>query len=244
VVPPFQPPELIIQDELHLLEGPLGSMVGLYETAIDTLCERRIGNVSVRPKYVASTATVRQAEPQVQSLFARSLAQFPPSALDADKRFFAETHETHPLESDRAGRLYVAITGPGKGAQTPIVRIWSALLQTAYERQQAGAGTDLDGYWTLVGYFNALRELAGAAALYRQDIPERMKTWLSPRILKDTPLELSSRINSLNLPGLLEQLGVSWGEDAVLATSMFGTGVDVDRLGLMVVHGQPKTTSA
>lgn len=243
-VPPFQPPELIIQDELHLLEGPLGSMVGLYETAIDTLCERRIGNVSVGPKYVASTATVRQAEPQVQSLFARSLAQFPPSALDADKRFFAETHETHPLESDRAGRLYVAITGPGKGAQTPIVRIWSALLQTAYERQQAGAGNDLDGHWTLVGYFNALRELAGAAALYRQDIPERMKTWPSPRVLKDTPLELSSRINSLNLPGLLEQLGVSWGEDAVLATSMFGTGVDVDRLGLMVVHGQPKTTSA
>ncbi|SRR6266851_2542004 len=243
-VPPFQPPELIIQDELHLLEGPLGSMVGLYETAIDTLCERRIGNVSVGPKYVASTATVRQAEPQVQSLFARSLAQFPPSALDADKRFFAETHETHPLESDRAGRMYVAITGPGKGAQTPIVRIWSALLQTAYERQQAGAGNDLDGYWTLVGYFNALRELAGAAALYRQDIPERMKTWPSPRVLKDTPLELSSRINSLNLPGLLEQLGVSWGEDAVLATSMFGTGVDVDRLGLMVVHGQPKTTSA
>lgn len=243
-VPPFLPPELIIQDELHLLEGPLGSMVGLYETAVDMLCERHIGNVAIRPKYVASTATVRQAQPQVQSLFARELVQFPPSALDADKRFFAETRETHPLESARAGRLYVAVTGPGKGAQTPIVRIWSSLLQTAYERKVAGAGSDLDAYWTLVGYFNALRELAGAAALYRQDIPERMKTWASPRILKDYALELSSRANSLNLPGLLEQLGVDWGEDAVLATSMFGTGVDVDRLGLMVVHGQPKTTSA
>ena len=243
-VPVFGPPELIIQDELHLLEGPLGSMVGLYETAIDALCERSVGQVRVRPKYVASTATVRQAETQVQALFARELAQFPPSALSVDDRFFAVTQETHPLESAKAGRLYVAVTGPGKGAQTPIVRIWSALLQTAYERQQAGAGQDLDGYWTLVGYFNALRELAGAAALYRQDIPERIKTWPSSRVLKDTPLELSGRINSLNLPGLLEQLGIPWSDDAVLATSMFGTGVDVDRLGLMVVHGQPKTTSA
>lgn len=242
-VPAFQPPELIIQDELHLLEGPLGSMVGLYETAIDTLCERFIEGVSVRPKYVASTATVRQAETQVQALFARSVTQFPPSALNADDRFFAVTKETHPLESVRAGRLYAAVAGPGKGAQTPIVRLWAALLQTAFERKQAGAGNDLDGFWTLVGYFNALRELAGSAALYRQDIVERMKLWASPRLLEDA-LELSSRANSLDLPGLLEQLGVSWGEDAVLATSMFGTGVDVDRLGLMVVHGQPKTTSA
>ena len=244
-VPPFRPPTLIIQDELHLLEGPLGSMVGLYETAIDALCEQRFRNGSIGPKYVASTATVRQAKNQVQSLFARSLAQFPPSALDVDDRFFAVTkRDPHPLECTDAGRLYVAVTGPGKGAQTPIVRIWSALLQTAYERKLAGATDELDGYWTLVGYFNALRELAGAAALYRQDIVERLKFNPMPRLLKDYTVELSSRANSLALPGLLEQLNLKWEEDAVLATSMFGTGVDVDRLGLMVVHGQPKTTSA
>lgn len=244
-VNPFLPPDLIIQDELHLLEGPLGSMVGLYETAVDALCEREVNHVKVRPKYIASTATVRQAESQVQSLFARRLAQFPPSAIDADDRFFARTKETHPLESSNAGRLYVAVAGPGKGAQTPIVRIWSTLLQTAYERKLANAGDDLDGFWTLVGYFNALRELAGAAALYRQDIRERIQSLGDNiRYLGEQALELSSRANSLALPGYLERLGKAWLEDVVLATSMFGTGVDVDRLGLMVIHGQPKSTSS
>jgi len=245
-VPSFSPPDLVIQDELHLIEGPLGSMVGLYETAIDALSERRIGTHRIRPKYVASTATVRQAESQVQSLFDRQLGQFPPSALDVDDRFFARTTETHPLECSHAGRLYIAVAAPGKGAQTPIVRIWSALLQTAEARRQAGAGATLDMFWTLVGYFNALRELAGAAALYRQDIRERINGYAggNARILSDQAMELSSRANSLALPGMLDRLAQPWSEDAVLATSMFGTGVDVDRLGLMVVHGQPKTTSA
>jgi hypothetical protein len=242
----FLPPDLIIQDELHLIEGPLGSMVGLYETAIDLLCTCETGQGKIRPKYIASTATVRQAESQVQSLFDRDLAQFPPSALSVDDRFFARTSETHPLESSRAGRLYIAVAAPGKGALTPIVRMWAALLQTVHQRRQAGAGPELDGFWTLVGYFNALRELAGAAALYRQDIRERINTYAAAnaRPLNDHALELSSRASSLALPGLLDQLAQPWGEDAVLATSMFGTGVDVDRLGLMVVHGQPKTTSS
>lgn len=245
-VPLFRPPDLIIQDELHLIEGPLGSMVGLYETAIDALSERYINQQRVRPKYVASTATVRQAEYQVQSLFDRTVAQFPPSAIDVDDRFFARTTETHPLESSRAGRLYVAVAAPGKGAQTPIVRIWSALLQSVENRRHAGAGVTLDSFWTLVGYFNALRELAGAAALYRQDIRERIhaSAGANARVLSDQAMELSSRANSQALPGMLDRLAHQWSEDAVLATSMFGTGVDVDRLSLMVVHGQPKTTSA
>lgn len=245
-VAPFQPPDLIIQDELHLLEGPLGSLVGLYETAIDALCEYRLGQRRIHPKYVASTATVRQAESQVQAIFDRHLAQFPPSALEVDDRFFARTRESHPLEASRAGRLYIGVAAPGKGAQTPIVRIWSALLQAAHERYLAGSRDELDCFWTLVGYFNALRELAGAAALYRQDIRERLGPLPDSRVtsLSDQPMELSSRRDSLTLPGLLERLAQPWSEDAVLATSMFGTGVDVNRLGLMVVHGQPKTSSA
>jgi len=248
-VQPFAPPDLILQDELHLIEGPLGSMVGLYETAVDLLCQRQQDNHTIVPKYVASTATVRQAGTQVQALFDRNLMQFPPSAISSDDRFFATDQEVHPLNSKHPGRLYVAICAPGKGAQTPIVRIWSSLLQSVYERWQQNSTPEVDQFWTLVGYFNAIRELAGVLSLYRQDIPERMtfRAGTNARsIPEDRRIELSSRRSSLELPGLLKRLDVEAPAalDAAMATSMFGTGVDINRLGLMVVHGQPKTTAS
>lgn len=250
-VQPFSPPDLILQDELHLIEGPLGSMVGIYETAVDYLCQREVQGKAVRPKYIASTATVRRAEPQVKALFDRALAQFPPPAISSDDRFFAVTQEAHPLDTTRPGRLYVGICAPGKGAQTPIVRIWSSLLQRAEELRASDVTDDrLDPFWTLVGYFNALRELAGALSLYRQDIPEWLKHRATNRRGLDEyhRVELSSRAKSTDLPNLLRKLETSRPSastpDAVFATSMFGTGVDVDRLSLMVVHGQPKTTSS
>jgi len=249
-IPSFAPPDLILQDELHLIEGPLGSMVGIYETAVDYLCQRQVSGQTVRPKYIASTATARRAEPQVQALFDRTLAQFPPPALSADERFFATSEETHPLDSSRSGRLYVGICAPGKGAQTPIVRIWSALLQRAETLKGQVPEEGLDAFWTLVGYFNAIRELAGAASLYRQDIPEWLKHRSpAPRVLDHfRQTELSSRSKSTELPTLLKKLEAQFpspgAQDAAFSTSMFGTGVDVSRLSLMVVHGQPKTTAS
>lgn len=244
------PPDLILQDELHLIDGPLGSMVGLYETAVDALCEHGGG---VGPKYIASTATVREAPEQVQALFCRELFQFPPRGLDADDSFFAHTEEVHPSETvGQSGRLYLGVAAPGKGAQTPIVRIWSVLLQAVEEARQRGVpAAEIDPFWTLVGYFNAIRELAGAAGLYRQDIYQRVQFLAGGGPQRDVgreAIELSSRADSLLLPGLLDRLGQKLqdgdAETAALATSMFGTGVDVTRLGLMVVHGQPKSTSS
>jgi hypothetical protein len=253
-VQPLAPPQLIIQDELHLVEGPLGSMVGIYETAVEKLCERVGPNGVARPKYIASTATVRSADDQVKSLFDRTVAYFPPPCLSAQDNFFTRTKkEAHALDSRRPGRLYVGVCAPGWGALTPIVRVWSALLQAVWERLQAGAPVDeIDPYWTLVGYFNAIRELAGAVALYRQDINQRIPEIVQaagPRPLpQEDPPELASRkADPMQLPALLDLLDVALpgqAADAVVATSMFGTGVDVPRLGLMVVHGQPKTTSS
>jgi hypothetical protein len=246
------PPDLVLQDELHLIEGPLGSMVGIYETAVDALASVAADANRARAKYLASTATVRNAETQVRSLYVRSLQVFPPPGLTIDDAFFARTMPIHPLDSDPPGRLYVGIFAPGRGAQTPIVRIWSRLLQHMDERRQAGgAPSDLDPFWTLVGYFNAIRELAGAVALTQQDILQRLSTIGAPprALTEDDPIELSSRQDSMRLPALLGALDVALGggSDPVslaVATSMFGTGVDVERLGLMVVHGQPKTTSS
>jgi hypothetical protein len=247
VVDRLAPPELIIQDELHLIEGPLGSMVGLYETAIDQLASSPGEKGVIRPKYVASTATVREAGPQVTSLFLRDLSVFPSPGNTIDDSFFARTERLHPLDAAGAGRLYVGLCAPGRGAQTPLVRSWSRLLQHVSERRGLVPDEQLDGFWTLVGYFNAIRELAGTRTLCRQDIPQRLTVNQNPRDLDTEELELSSRTSSEELSGKLDELSRGLPDapvDLVLTTSMFGTGVDVPRLGLMFVAGQPKTTSS
>ena len=243
-VSPLPPPDLVIQDELHLIDGPLGSMVGLYETAVSRLCGR-----DHRLKYIASTATVREAADQVQALFARQLRQFPPPSLDANDSFFALMRPTTVLQKEGSGRLYLGYSAPGRGALTPQVRVWAVVLQAAEELRRRGvAPAQLDPYWSPVGYFTTIRNLAATASLWRQAIPLRLEYLggQNRRDLSPAPMELSSRISSSRLPGLLNRLGVPLpgAVDGVLSTSMFGTGVDVSRLSLMVVHGQPKTTSA
>ncbi|WAM36581.1 DISARM system helicase DrmA [Caldicellulosiruptor acetigenus] len=250
----FSPPELIIQDELHLIEGPLGSLVGLYETAVDELCSCE----GYRVKYIASTATVTRATEQVQSVFTRKLLQFPPPALDPADRFFLRIVPADPLNDRMPGRLYAGICAPGRGPLTPVIRIWARLMQTVYELAYKFSGEEIDPYWTLTGYFNAIRELAGARATYWQDIPERLKDIAEGGNVRqlidssDHVVELSGRTDSTELPALLELINSSFSgnplipgsPDAMFTTSMFGTGIDIGRLGLMVVHGQPKTTSA
>lgn len=249
---PFDVPDLILQDELHLIEGPLGSLVGVYEAVVDILAM----NAQQRPvKYIASTATVRQASEQVRSVFNRGVAMFPPPGLTADDSFFVRMPIRHALNDVPPGRLYLGVCAPGRGPLTPVVRIWARLLQTAFQLAQHAR---IDPYWTLAGYFNAIRELAGARALYRQDIPERLELLagldgipgIGPRALdEDRSQELSGRMGATRLPAVLDLLNEQHtahdpSQDALFTTSMFGTGVDVPRLSLMVVNGQPKTTSA
>jgi hypothetical protein len=245
-VPRLGPPDLILQDELHLIEGPLGSLVGFYEGGVDYLCQEHEG---IKVKYLASTATVRRASQQVQSVFSRKLQIFPPHSLTSDDRFFVrEINDSmvHVLDDRGPGRLYLGIAAPGRGPLTPLVRIWARLLQTSWTNR---SHPDIDSFWTLTGYFNAIRELAGVRALYRQDIRERLRDVAGATarpIPADRCQELSSVTDSVELPAVLDLLSKEYpfAEDSVLTTSMFGTGVDVPRIGLMVVHGQPKTTSS
>jgi hypothetical protein len=239
-IPTPSPPDLILQDELHLIEGPLGSLTGLYEMALDVLCSRG------RPvKYLASTATIRKASEQVRAIFGRNLQLFPPHGLTSEDKFFVREKNTNSLDDTSPGRLYVGVCSPGRGPLTPLVRIWSRLLQTAWINRERS----IDPFWTVTGYFNAVRELAGARALYRQDIPQRIRAISNgnPRNLdEDGALELSSRRSSTDLPSILDILSRSFpsASDSLFTTSMFGTGVDISRLGLMIVNGQPKTTSS
>ena len=239
-------PDLIIQDELHLIEGPLGSMVGLYETAIDFLCEETRGDPV---KYIASTATIRRALEQTKAIFSREIQLFPPHGLTSDDKFFIKDREVHALDDKSPGRLYLGICAPGRGPLTPLVRIWSRLLHVV---GQNSSNRSVDDFWTLTGYFNAIRELGGARALYRQDIPQRLQKIVEQehttlrQLDDDNAIELSSRRNATDLPAILDILKRPYpnAPDALFTTSMFGTGIDIPRIGLMVVNGQPKTTSS
>lgn len=259
---PLLPPELIIQDELHLISGPLGTMVGLYETAVDHLTQIQQGDKRIRAKVIASTATIRRADEQVRQLYARELRVFPPSGVSAKDSFFAKEVTIDPAKDASAGRLYVGLNAPGSSGKTLMVRIYAALLASAQQamdvRAESGEVADADPYATLVGYFNSLRALGGAKRLVEDDVRVRLKYLHQqhqfPRRLRLNAEEMTSRKKSFEIPELLKRLDVSfprpekgqsgtWPLDVLLATNMISVGVDVDRLGLMVVAGQPKTTA-
>ncbi|WIV60608.1 helicase-related protein [Amycolatopsis nalaikhensis] len=235
-----RPPELIVQDELHLISGPLGTLTGLYETAVDLLADR--------PKVVASTATIRRASDQVTALFDRRVSQFPPAGLDARDSWFAvETPRT-----DKASRRYLGLMTSSTSQTTLLVRTYAALLHEAAGAEEAGAPPEvLDPYWTLVGYFNSLRLLSAAELQVRDDVQGRLEALAdrdgSGKRGDVSPEELSSRADSTRIPALLKMIERGLPEDDVLdvllATNMISVGVDIDRLGLMAVMGQPQTTA-
>lgn len=254
---PVRPPDLIIQDELHLISGPLGTLTGLYETAIDELCSWDVGGMRVRPKVVASTATIRRARHQIRALFLRDVQVFPPQGLDASDNFFAVQRPTR----SRPGRRYLGICAPGRRLKAAIIRVYVAHLaaaQVLFERY----GKHADPWMTLVGYFGSLRELAGTRRLVDDDIASRLRRMhrrgLASRKLRPIK-ELTSRLGSTEIPDLLDRLEVGFDPDddvkrktdrklrapidVLLATNMVSVGVDVKRLGLMVVAGQPKNTA-
>lgn len=261
---PLRPPDLIIQDELHLISGPLGTMTGLYETAVDKLASWQVGGREVRPKVVASTATTRHSRDQVHSLFLRSVAVFPPQGVNVEDNFFSVQQE--PAE-ESPGRRYVGICAPGRRMKAALIRIYTAALasaQVVYEKY----GVLADPWMTLVGYFNSLRELGGTRRLVEDDIRSALRRTdrrgLARRLLRP-PEEMTSRRSSIEIPFLLDRLELPFdpakdeenerlklaGEqkkhpeplDVLLATNMLSVGVDVKRLGAMVVAGQPKNTA-
>ncbi|MEZ0373742.1 MAG: DISARM system helicase DrmA, partial [Candidatus Sericytochromatia bacterium] len=270
VVPPLRPPDLIIQDELHLISGPLGSMVGLYETAIDQLCSWQVGGQTVRPKVILSTATIRRAAFQVREIFHRQVQIFPPHGLDIDDNFFA--HQVEPAP-EQPGRRYLGICAPGRKAKEVQIAVY-AFLMAAAETLYRKYGKHVDPWMTLVGYFNTTRELGGTRTLLRDDIGSMLRQMdrygLVSRSLSDNSLEeLTSRISSDKIKNILESIEASFDPDkdaarkeaterfkvtgtydgperpadVLLATNMISVGVDIDRLGLMVILRQPKTTA-
>ena len=256
----LQPPDLIIQDELHLISGPLGTMVGLYESAIDELCSLQKDGKTIRPKIVASTATVRQAETQIRALFNRGVVDiFPPPGPDRRNSFFAETKTS----SERNARLYVGIAAQGRSPKVAMLRVYLALLGVAEKyrtkRKSPGLEDPADPYLTLVGYFNSLRELGGARRLIEDEVRNRLEGYADRKRVGETsglfdrrridyePVELTSRIDTARVSEAKRRLALSFKDekhvDVAIATNMISVGLDITRLGLMVAFGQPKSSA-
>lgn len=251
------PPDLIIQDELHLISGPLGTMVGLYETAIDTLSTKD----GIRPKIVASTATVRRATKQIRALFGRdNVDVFPPPGPDRRDSFFAKTVPA----TEKNARTYVGIAAQGRSLKVVLLRTYLALLAAAQKDWKACGGdknpdNPADPYMTLLGYFNSLRELGGSRRIVEDEVNARLTRYsqrlrvgetsgnFSDRKIDDEPEELTSRVSTNKVADTKRRLGLPFHEkdrvDVVLATNMISVGLDITRLGLMVVLGQPKTAA-
>jgi hypothetical protein len=246
----FEPPSLIIQDELHLIAGPLGSMVGLYEGVIESLCTKLIDGVTYGPKIVGSTATIRNYAAQIRGLYGRAeAALFPPHGLDASDAFFATYARDAETGRQVQGRMYVGVHAPGLGSiQTAQVRTGAALLQAAADLPD----TERDPWWTSLMFFNSLRELGTSVSLLQSDIPDYLYTMKLRRGSTDQRylnqlMELTSRLRQDEVPESISKLErtVSSGRaiDVCLASNIIEVGIDISRLSLLTVLGQPKSTS-
>lgn len=262
---PLRPPDLIIQDELHLISGPLGTLVGLYETAVDYLCEWKIGDKKIKPKIIASTATIRRAENQVHNLYTRKVNVFPPSGVNTEDNFFSKQI---PSSEQFPGRLYIGICAAGANLKTALLRVYFAYMaaaQTLYKDY----GELADPWMTTVGYFNAMRELGGMRRIVDDTLRSILRNahdhGLEDRYISEESVEeLNSRRSGVDIPRILDRLEAKFFPrirteteitstprdkskqyplDIVLCTNMISVGVDIDRLGLMIVAGQPKTTA-
>lgn len=259
------PPSLVIQDELHLITGPLGSVAGLYEAALDTVLQMS----GCRPKYIASTATIRMAAEQVRSLYGRELAVFPPPGLTCDDSYFART------DTSRPGRLYMGYLAPKLDSRQCLAPVAAAALmgpQLLFE-DHADHHDLLEAWWTQVVYHTSLRAVGESHTTYLTDVrdwarrlsnehTERAslehaahesgqtrsgREWTAHRPANPNIAQLTSRATAKDNAATFSQLelGIDSGEslDVVLATNMVSVGLDVSRLALMLVNSQPLTTA-
>lgn len=236
----IKPPYLIIQDELHLISGPLGTVSGIYEAAISTVIKSK---EHIEPKYIAATATIRRSADQVKKLYGREVNVFPPPGISSDDSYFAKTN------FEKIGRLYIGLMPQGKTPVTSLVHCSAALSQAAIEAKLDNEYLK-DAYWTQIIYHNSRRELGKTVTLCNDDIPSRIKVIAKDqddmRALTNIE-ELSATRDSSDIPIILSRLSYPFNNldmiDILPCTNMISVGVDVSRLGLMLIYGQPKTTA-
>lgn len=252
----ISPPQIIIQDELHLISGPLGTLAGLYEVLIEELCIDDRGDVPIKPKIISATATIKEFEEQAKCLFGRENARlFPSPGIDIDDSFFSKV----ALDKDgkpMPGRKYLGVFTSRVRILMAQVMTYSAILQKVASLPEEKR----DPFWTLLSFYNSLRDLGAGLNLFNSDIPTYIDALIKREgIAKDkkrflyAPLELTSRKQSNEISKTIDDLNVPYTQKdnkgrtksltSCLASNIIEVGVDIDRLSLMGIIGQPKMTA-
>ncbi|MEJ8776743.1 helicase-related protein [Pseudogracilibacillus sp. ICA-222130] len=251
----ISPPSLIVQDELHLISGPLGTLTGLFETLIEELCLKEVDGEIVKPKIIAATATIKQFEEQTLALFGRKTARlFPSPALDNEDSFFATPAIDKETGKPMPGRKYVGVYTQTVRIMMSQVMAFSSILQSANEIEKS----ERDPYWTLLSFYNTLRELGEGLTLTQTDIPQYSSSIAMRKDQKqlrfvNNYLELTSRKQSNEISKTIDNLKIEYDSnkksrrdsaiDLCLASNIIEVGVDIDRLSVMAIVGQPKMTA-
>ena len=247
------PPDLIIQDELHLLSGPLGTIAGLVETALSVVWKEACGH---EPKYVAATATIRGAERDVGLMYGKKLNVFPPPLLSASDNFFSEGA---PVSKENPGRLHLGLMCSSAKSRSLTDQPSASILQSVNNllEKELASGSELkdsplDPYWTLVMYYNSLRELGSGQSSLSQNIPRWVETYSKSSGFEQRTFsrdrELTSRRSGRELTQYRSELNMKLGSqlkplDVLSTSNMFQVGIDVPRLGIMEIIGQPRSNS-
>lgn len=246
-------PDLIIQDELHLLNGTLGSLVGLFENALLELCSTE----NQKPKIIASTATVKNVDKQILGLYGRKARIFPQYATNSDDTFFSKVIPA-------SKRKYIGLLPTGKTTVVTNLQLLASLMYARLEIwQQSTNKADADNFWTILSYFKSLKEIGRFANKINSELKPTVKQ-LQVRYLNDSYLlannyqklsyrnvELTSRIPNEKIKKNLDKLDTQFdgslekhkSYDIVLATNMISVGLDVSRLGVMLMNGMPPNTA-
>jgi len=263
------PPDLIIQDELHLLSGPLGSITGIFESVIEMLCTKG----GHRPKIISSTATTRNTSEQIKALYgdSRNVNVFPPSGLTYENSFFAKT------AINESKRRYIGFMPTGKATINTQLQIIAHLFVARLEAYRTLIQNNkkdynlFDKYWTLVSYYNSLKDVGKIHNKVGDEISAMTKA-LQKKLFGTNPNytfnysgiynrdeELTSRVSSSKIKQTLKRLEentfteetrqksdngntyVKFGIiDLVLATNMISVGIDIERFNIMLINGQPR----
>jgi len=266
------PPDLIIQDELHLLTGPLGTITGIFESVIEILCSKN----GRKPKIISSTATTRNTNEQIKALYGndKTVNVFPPSGLSSSDSFFAKVSTT------KSTRRYIGFIPTGKSSIDTQLQMFANLFVARLEvfKELILNGVNdyeiFDKYWTLISYYNSLKDVGKihnkvgdeistfTSALQKKLYGANPNDRFNYEYLYNRDEELTSRIDSTKIKQTLKRLEENTFDketiqkyphgntyvksgiiDLVLATNMISVGIDIERFNVMIINSQPKNVA-